>query len=85
MKFCGQRGVAKRYPPPARQDTAADIALLAETDTLHDALPGPATKYLMQRVLLVFWDTRAARLASISVAHLYNLRGVAGYRARRPQ
>ena len=37
----------------------------------------------MQRALLVFWDTRYARLAFISVAHLYNLRAAAGYRARR--
>jgi len=39
----------------------------------------------MQRALLVFRDTRYARLAFISVAHLYNLRAAAGYRARRQQ
>jgi hypothetical protein len=33
--------------------------------------------------LLVFGDARAARLASISVAHLYHLRGAAGYRGAR--
>ncbi|MCA1853689.1 MAG: hypothetical protein LC647_15240, partial [Beggiatoa sp.] len=65
MRFCRQGGVAKRYPPAVRQDTAADIALLAETDTLHDALPGPATKHLIQRALLAFGDTRTARLAWI--------------------
>ena len=36
----------------------------------------------MQRALLVFWDTRYARLTFISVAHLYNLRAAVGYRAR---
>jgi hypothetical protein len=61
------------------------VALLAETDALHDTLSGPATKHLMQRALLVFVDTRYARLAFISVAHLYNLRAAAGYRARRQQ
>ena len=51
-------GLAKRYRPPAqgfaRKYTAADVALLAETDALHDTLSGPATKHLMQRALLVF-------------------------------
>jgi hypothetical protein len=82
-------GLTKRYRPPAqgfvRKYTAADVALLAETDALHDTLSGPATKHLMQRALLVFGDTRYARLALISVAHLYNLRAAAGYRARRQQ
>jgi transposase InsO family protein len=78
-------GLAKRYPAQgfARKYTGADVALLAETDALHDTLSGPATKHLMQRALWVFWDTRYARLAFISVAHLYNLRAAAGYRARR--
>jgi hypothetical protein len=82
-------GLTKRYRPPAqgfaRKYTAADVALLAETDALHDTLSGPATKHLMQRAWLVFVDTRYARLAFISVAHLYNLRAAAGYRARRQQ
>ena len=67
----------------ARKYTGADVALLGETDALHDTLSGPATKHLMQRALLIFVDTRYARLAFISVAHLYNLRAAAGYRARR--
>ena len=54
-------GLTKRYRPPAqgfaRKYTAADVALLAETDGLHDTLSGPATKHLMQRALLVFVDT----------------------------
>ena len=81
--------LAKRYRPPAkgfgRTYTTVDVALLAETDALHATLSGPATKHLMQRALTVFDDTRYARLASISVAHLYNLRAAAGYRARRQQ
>ena len=39
----------------------------------------------MQRALLASGDTRDARLAPISVANLYHLRGAAGCRARRPQ
>lgn len=81
--------LAKRYRPPVRgfthKYTAADVALLAATDTWHDTLSGPATKHLMQRALAVFGDRRYARLASISVAHLYNLRAAAAYRVRRQQ
>jgi transposase InsO family protein len=79
--------LGKRYRAPgcgfARIYTQADVALLAETDTLHGTLSGPATKHLMQRALQVFGDPRYRRLAGISVAHLYNLRGRREYRARR--
>ncbi len=86
-QFLDRGAIAKRYRPPARgfvrTYTAADVALLAETDTLHDGLSGLATRHLMQRALMVFGDTRYARLARISVAHLYTLRAATGYRARR--
>lgn len=79
--------LAERYAPPRtgfrRKFTPADVALLAETDTLHGTLSGPATKHLMQRALVVFGDDRYERLATLSVAHLYNLRHEAGYQARR--
>jgi transposase InsO family protein len=79
--------LVKRYRAPvsafARQFTAEDVALLAETDALHGTLSGPATKCLMQRALGVFGDARYARLATISVAHLYSLRTRCGYQARR--
>jgi transposase InsO family protein len=79
--------LGKRYRAPAsgfaRIYTEADIALLAEIDTLHGTLSGPATKHLMQRALNVFGERRYTRLAAISVAHLYNLRGRREYRARR--
>jgi hypothetical protein len=61
----------------------ADVALLAELDALHDTLSGPATKVLAQRAHARFGDTRYARLAAISVSHLYNLRASAGYRQHR--
>jgi hypothetical protein len=51
-----------------------DVTLLAETDSLHDTLSGPATKVLLIRAFARFGDLRFARLSQISVSHLYNLR-----------
>src|SRR3990167_9135936 len=65
------------------RNTAADVALLAEMDTLHSTLSGPATKKLMERAYLVFGDPRYERLAGISVSHLYNLRGSKPYQSKR--
>lgn len=59
------------------------MLLLAHTDTLHGTLSGPATKKLMERAWRVFGDARYQRLATISVAHLYNLRKRAGYQHHR--
>jgi transposase InsO family protein len=79
--------LAKRYRAPAvgfaRKFTTADVKLLAQTDALHNTLSGPATKCLMQRAYAVYGDARYARLATLSVAHLYNLRHQAGYQATR--
>lgn len=66
-----------------RKFTDADIGLLAETDNLHNTLSGAATRHLMGRALTVYGDTRYARLATISVGHLYNLRQRSGYLERR--
>ena len=66
-----------------RRFTDADVALLAATDTLHGTLSGPATRHLMQRALATYGDARYARLATISTAHLYNLRRRTGYIERR--
>jgi transposase InsO family protein len=63
--------------------TPADVLLLAQTDSLHGTLSGPATKKLMERALSLFGDARYERLAGISVAHLYNLRQRAGYQRHR--
>jgi len=67
----------------ARSFTEADVRLLAHTDNLHGTLSGPATKKLMQRAWQLFGDARYERLATISVAHLYNLRQRAGYVRQR--
>ncbi len=67
----------------ARRFTDADLALLAATDTLHGTLSGPATRHLMQRAWARYGDARYIRLATISTAHLYNLRKRTGYVERR--
>ena len=60
-----------------------DIALLAEIDEAHETLSGPATQKLLQRAYHDFHDARFAKLAGISVAHLYRLRASRAYRQRR--
>jgi hypothetical protein len=76
----GRKGPAQ---PFATRYTAQDVALLAEVDTWHDTLSGPATKKLCERALERFGDKRFERLARISVSHLYNLRGSKAYRKKR--
>ena len=82
-----QRPLSKRYCASrtsfARTYTSADVRLLAHTDSLHDTLSGLATKKLMERAYGIFGDARYARLAVISVAHLYNLRQQTGYQRHR--
>ncbi len=82
-----RRPLTKRYRASrtsfARTYTSTDVRLLAHTDTLHGTLSGLATKKLMERAYGVFGDARYARLAVISVAHLYNLRSRAGYQRHR--
>ena len=63
--------------------TGADVLLLAKTDTLHGTLSGLATKKIMERAYDLFGDVRYQRLATISVAHLYNLRQRPGYQHQR--
>lgn len=83
-----QGQLSQRYAAPKagfrRRYTAEDVALLAEVDTLHGTLSGPATRVLLERALRVYSDARFERLAQISVAHLYNLRKRTAYqRVRR--
>lgn len=60
--------------------TRADMALLAEVDRAHERLSGPATLRILKRECTEFGNRKFARLAEISVAHLYNLRRSAAYR-----
>ena len=59
--------------------TEADIRLLAEMDSIHESLSGPATRKLCERMYHVFGDDRYERLSTISNGHLYNLRKEAAY------
>ena len=72
-----------RRPSFAKRFTAADIALLAEVDRVHEDLSGPAVRRLLCRAHEFFGDTRYNRLATISVSHLYNLRHSTEYRRHR--
>jgi transposase InsO family protein len=71
----GQRFTA-RYTP-------GDIALLAQVDEAHETLSGPATQKIFYRQYHEFADVGYARLAEISVAHIYNLRKRRSYREHR--
>ena len=62
--------------------TRADIELLASVDEAHETLSGPATRRILEREHLLYKRPEYARLAAISVAHLYNLRHSQRYRER---
>jgi transposase InsO family protein len=70
----------RRFP---QRYTAADIELLAEVDTAHETLSGPATRKILQRALHDFADPRFQRLAELSVAQLYRLRQSSAYHSKR--
>ena len=76
-RYCGSRTSFSRIY------TDTDVLLLAHTDCLHGTLSGLATKKLMERAYGLFGDARYLRLATISVAHLYNLRQRSGYQHQR--
>src|SRR5271167_4024964 len=61
----------------------ADIELLAQVDEAHETLSGPATRQILEREWQDYGKPEYQRLASISVAHLYNLRHQQRYRERR--
>lgn len=64
----------------SRRFTDHDVALLAQVDQAHRVLSGPATRRILEREYLVYGKPAFARLASISVSHLYNLRQLRRYR-----
>lgn len=67
----------RRFPS---KYTRRDVTLLAEVDGAHDWLSGPATVGILQREYEQYGQADYARLAGISVAHVYNLRRSARYR-----
>ena len=72
----------RRHRFPQRY-TRADIELLAAVDEAHENLSGPATRRILEREYRLYGKREYERLASISVAHLYNLRQQPRYRERR--
>ncbi len=74
--------VYRRHCFPQRY-TRADIELLASVDEAHETLSGPATRRILEREHQLYGKQEYARLAAISVAHLYNLRRSQRYRERR--
>ena len=62
--------------------TAVDVELLAYVDKAHGNLSGPATRRILEREHDIYGQAAYARLAAISVAHLYRLRNCAAYRKR---
>ena len=71
----------RRHRFPQRY-TRADIELLASVDAAHENLSGPATRRI-RSASTALQQARVERLATISVAHLYNLRHQQRYRERR--
>lgn len=63
--------------------TRADIELRASVDEAHETLSGPATRRILEREVQLYGRREYARLAALSVAHLYNLRKSQRYRERR--
>jgi transposase InsO family protein len=63
--------------------TRADMELLAEVDEAHETLSGPATRKILEREFVQYKQAAYERLATISVAHIYNLRRRPRYRERR--
>jgi transposase InsO family protein len=72
----------RRHRFPQRY-TREDVDLLAALDTHHETLSGPATQKLLQRAYHDFGEEEYQRLAAISAAQLYRLRGSVRYRQRR--
>jgi transposase InsO family protein len=83
-RTCGQvqSTVYRRHRFPQRY-TRADLELLAAVDEAHENLSGPATRRILEREYKQYGKAEYERLASISVAHLYNLRHHPRYRERR--
>src|SRR5712692_3539017 len=67
----------------ASRFTQADIELLAKVDEAHETLSGPATQKILEREWEVYQHADYERLATISVAHIYNLRKRRRYRECR--
>lgn len=77
-----QATVYQRHRFPRRY-SADDVELLARVDEAHETLSGPATRRILEREYQQYGKKEYQRLATISVAHLYNLRQRPKYRQQR--
>jgi hypothetical protein len=59
--------------------TKEDIGLLAKTDALHDYPNGAALKKILKRMAVEYKVGQFARIAHISVSHIYVLRHTSAY------
>ena len=66
-----------------RRFTQADIELLAKVDEAHETLSGPATRKILEREWGIWKQSGYERLATVSTAHIYNLRKRRRYRECR--
>ncbi len=73
----------RRHRFPSKY-SRGDIELLAALDEAHETLSGPATRKILEREWKQYQQSEYQRLAGISVAQLYRLRGRAAYRQRWP-
>jgi transposase InsO family protein len=72
----------RTQPTFPRIYTPDDVALLAEVDTAEQRRTGGAVKKTFKDMCVVYGDPRFARLAKISVSHIYNLRGTRQYESQ---
>ena len=75
--IAARSGQRRRFPT---KYSAEDVTRLVEVDRAHQRLSGPATCCILRREFQTFGRKQFERLAGLSVSHLYNLRGSAGYR-----
>src|SRR5258708_13978959 len=66
----------------ATRYTAGDVGLLAYVAQAHGNLRGPTTNRILEREYFDYGQAAYARLAGISVAHMYRFRNSAAYRQR---
>ena len=69
----------RRFP---QRYTPGDIELPASVDEAHQTLSGPATRHILEREIQQYGNQEYARLVTISVGPLYNLRQSQRYRER---
>jgi transposase InsO family protein len=63
--------------------TQADLEVLAKVDEAHETMSGPATRKILKREWEIYKHPEYERLATVSVAHIYNLRKRRRYRECR--